>query len=305
MTTIFSDRRRLKHWALPIRESTCLLQEAQRAWSDHPAAGVAWGDAVRSCRRRPPLDPHSLSNAIVGAAAGRPCTPAETAAQDRLLACAARRRGNIPVTTAVGQGFYIPAAAQEALLVELLGLRGAGQIDRLADRFRAEPGQGPPGPQPAALPPDPLPAVPPLPPSNDSEDVAPERSPSLRRRGRGRGRARGRGARGRGPARGGSRPLVVDPVPDAGTRPADPASLPLRQHLRVLDTVDLREQLQRRVFTLQAVPAAARGLLRATFRLALQALCDPEHALDPERDLAPRMLLLGKGASLPRTCPGG
>ena len=66
---------------------------------------------------------------------------------------------------------------------------------------------------------------PPVPPSNDSEDVAPERSPSPRRRGRGRVRARGRGARGRGPARGGSRPLVVDPVPDADFRPAAPASL--------------------------------------------------------------------------------
>ena len=67
-----------------------------------------------------------------------------------------------------GQGFYIPAAAQEALLVELLGLRGAGQIDRIG----AEPGQGPPGPPPAALPPDPLPAEPPVPSSSDSEDVA-------------------------------------------------------------------------------------------------------------------------------------
>ena len=106
--------------------------------------------SLRSCRRR--LDPHSLS---------------ETAAQDRLLAYASRNRGNIPVVTPVecladlGQGFHIPAAAQEALLVELLGLRGAGQIDRLADRFRAEPGQGPLGPPPVALPPDPLPAVPP------------------------------------------------------------------------------------------------------------------------------------------------
>ncbi|CAJ1399564.1 unnamed protein product [Effrenium voratum] len=86
-----------------------LLQEdAQRAWSDHPAAATAW----LACRQHPPLDPHSLSNVIVGAAAGWPF----------LLAHAARAS----------------AAAQEALLVEILGLRGAGQFDRLAElRARA------------------------------------------------------------------------------------------------------------------------------------------------------------------------